>query len=302
MEKKEQHSKEHKNVHQEKHQENHKNEEKRENKPAKNKLNPKQFPTLNIISEADIAMDFAKKAYQKFDKLIKSIVLFGSTIKKTNTSASDIDLILIVDDASVKFDSELVAWYREELGKIISANPYQFELHVNTVRLTTWWNDLMRGDPIVMNIIRYGEEVIDFGGFFRPLRILMQEGKIKSTPEAIYTALQRSPMHLLNSRRAELSAIEGIYWAMVDSSQALLIAGKITPPSPEHIAILLKKHFVDNKMLDEKYLSWYSDIYRLYKGIIHGEIHEVKGQNIDLWQERAEKYIGVMAEVIRKIL
>jgi predicted nucleotidyltransferase/uncharacterized protein (UPF0332 family) len=271
-------------------------------KEKKRKLSAKDFPSLNIVSESDIAMDFASKVYKKFDKLIKSVILFGSSVKKTRTSGSDVDIILIVDDASVKFDQELVAWYREELGKIIASNPYRIELHINTVRLTTWWQDLLRGDPLVLNIIRYGEEVIDFGGFFRPLRILMEEGKIKSTPEAIYTALQRAPMHLVNSRRAALSSVEGIYWAMVDASQALLIAAKINAPSPEHIPMLLKENFVNKGMLDEKYVFWYAEIFRLYKGILHGEVNDIKGQNLDDWQQKADKFIGVMAEIIRKII
>jgi len=265
------------------------------------KFNSKDFPTFNLISEIDIAMDFAKKVYQKFDKLIKSVVLFGSTAKKTTSNGSDIDIILIVDDASVRFDSELVAWYREELAKIISTNPYKKELHINTVKLTTWWNDLLRGDPVVINIIRYGEEIIDFGGFFRPLKILLQNGKIKSTPEAIYTALERAPMHLANSKRAEISSVEGIYWAMVDASHALLIAKNITPPSPEFIAGLLNEHFVAKKMLEPKYVQWYADVFRLYKGIMHGEIREVKGQNIDDLQDKAEEFIRRMASLIRQI-
>lgn len=272
------------------------------NTEKKKKLSSKDYPTLNIVSESEIASDFAMKVYKKFDKLIKSVVLFGSTVKKTAKNGSDVDIIIIVDDASVKFDQELVSWYREELGKIIAINPYKLELHINTVRLTTWWEDLLRGDPIVMNIIRYGEEIIDFGGFFRPLRILMQEGKIKSTPEAIYTALQRAPMHLANSRRSEIGAIEGIYWAMVDSSQALLIAAKLTAPSPEHIPMMLKQNFVDKGLLEEKYVFWYTEIFRLYKGILHGEITTIKGQNLDDWQNKAEKFIEVMALAIRRFI
>lgn len=268
----------------------------------KGKLNSNDFPTLNILSESEIALDFANKAYKKFEKLIKSIVLFGSVVKKTNSSSSDIDLIIVIDDASVKFDQELVAWYREELGKLIASNPYRQELHINTIRLTTWWNDLLRGDPVLINIIRYGEEVIDFGGFFRPIKILLQEGKIKSTPEAIYTSLQRAPYHLANSKRAELSSIEGVYWAIVDSAQAMLIAAGISAPSPEHIPMLLKQTFVDKRMLDDKYVLWYSDIFRLYKSISHGEITDIKGQSIDEWQDKAEKFISVSSDIIRKII
>jgi len=266
------------------------------------KKNKEIIKTLNLVSEVEIATDFSTKVYKKFDKLVKSIILFGSTVKKTDSSTSDIDLIILIDDCSIKFDQELISWYREELGKIINSNPYKKELHINTIKLSTWWQDLLRGDPVIINVIRYGEEIIDFGGFFKPLKVLLAEGKIRSTPEAIYTCLQRAPLHLSNSRRAEMGAIEGVYWAMIDSAHALLIAAKITPPSPEHIPMLLKQTFVDKNMLDMKYVTWYRDLYILYKSIEHGDIKDIKGQNIDDWQDKADKFIRVMAELIKKII
>ena len=266
------------------------------------KVSTKDFPTLKLVTERDITMDFAQKIYQKFDKLIKSVILFGSTVKGSATSGSDIDIIVIVDDASIRFDQELIAWYREELGKIIASNPYNKELHINTVKLTTWWDDLLKGDPIIINVIRYGETILDFGGFFNPLKILLQEGKIKPTPEAIYTALQRAPMHLARSKSAELSSVEGIYWSMVDSSHALLIAAKIMPPSPEQIPVLLREHFVLKRMLEEKYVRWYEEVFAIHKGILHGDIGDVKGQDIDLWQARADDFIRVMAKLIERLV
>ena len=266
------------------------------------KPNPKQFPTLKLVSERDIAMDFAQKAYEKFNKIIKSVVLFGSTVKQTRVPGSDIDVIIIVDDAAVQFDQELVVWYREELGKLLASNPYKKELHVNTVKLTTWWQDLTKGDPIVINILRYGEAMLDFGGFFNPLKILLQDGKIKPTPEAIYTSLQRAPQHLARSKQAELSSIEGVYWSLVDSAHALLIASKIMPPSPEHLPILLKENFVDKKLLPMKYVLWYRDLHDLHRKIVHGEITDIKGQDIDDWQDKADQFIRKMAELIDRII
>ena len=266
------------------------------------RINPKDYPTLNLVSETEIATDFAKKVYQKFDKLIKCVVLFGSTTKKTTSTGSDIDIILLVDDASVKFDQELIGWYREELGKIIATNPYKQELHINTIKLTTWWQDLLRGDPILMNIIRYGEEIIDSGGFFRPIKILLQEGKLKPTPEAVYTSLERAPMHLMNSKRAELGAVEGVYWSMVDSSQALLMAAKLPAQSPEQIAQLLKENFVAKGLLEDKYVLWYQEAHLLYKSITHGQVHQVPGKTIDEMQQKAEKFLSVMADLIKNII
>jgi len=262
----------------------------------------KDFPTLKIIDEREIAQDFAAKIYEKFNKIIKSVILFGSQTKNTSTSTSDIDIIIIVDDASVKFDQELTAWYREELGKIISLNPYKKELHINTVKLTTWWQDLIRGDPVIINIIRYGEALIDFGGFFNPLKILLQDGKIKSTPEAIYTTLQRAPGHLVRSKMSKLGTMEGMYWTMVDSAHAALMAAKQLPPSPEHISIMLKELFVDTNALKMKYVIWYRDLYVFHRKIIHGEIREIKGSDIDEWQQRTEEFLKVMVDLVNSLI
>ena len=266
------------------------------------KQNPKDIPTLKFVNEREIAMDFAQKIYERFNKLVKSVVLFGSTARQTRTSGSDIDIIIIVDDAAIQFDQELTAWYRTELGKVIMNNPYKKELHITTVRLTTWWNDLLRGDPVVINIIRYGETLIDFGGFFNPLKVLLQTGRIKPTPEAVYTCLQRAPQHLARSRNAELNAVEGVYWAMVDSAHALLIATKITPPSPEHVPALLIENFVLKKMLEEKYVDWYKQVYNIHKEILHGKIADIKGQDIDALQDKADKFIRRMAEIIERVI
>ena len=60
-------------------------------------VSTKDLPTLQLKKESEIAMDFALKVYQKFEKSIKSIILFGSTAKQTSTPSSDIDVIIILD-------------------------------------------------------------------------------------------------------------------------------------------------------------------------------------------------------------
>src|SRR3989338_670472 len=269
---------------------------------GKNSKTPKNIPTLQLKKETDIAMDFALKTYKVFDKIVKSIVLFGSTAKQTAVTGSDIDIIIIIDDVSINWDQELIAWYREELEKLIKANPYQNALHINTVKLSTWWEDLMRGDPVVVNILRYGEPMVDMAGFFNPLKALLLKGKIKSTPEAIYAALQRAPQHIARSRIAELNSIDGLFWSMVDSAHAALIAANVSPASPEHISGDLKEVFVNAGKLDMKYVIWYRDLLVLHKKIAHGEIKNLKGVEIDAWQERAEQFLEKMANLVKDLI
>ncbi len=260
----------------------------------------KSVPSLQLKNESEIAMDFATKLYKKYNKMIKSVVLFGSSVKQTSTAGSDIDIIIILDDVSIKWDQELIAWYREELDKLLRANPYQKHLHINTIKLSTWWEDLMRGDPVVINVIRHGEAMIDLAGFFEPLKYLLVKGKIKSTPEAIYNCLQRAPQHILRSKAAELNSIEGLYWAMVDSAHAALIAANVPPASPEHISIDLKETFVNAGKLKMKYTLWYRDLLMLHKKISHGDINDLKGVEIDMWQDRTEDFMKTMAKLVNE--
>ena len=262
----------------------------------------KNFPTLQFRKDSDIVMDFATKISKRFNKMVKSVVLFGSTVKKENVTGSDIDIVIIIDDVTINWDQELIAWYREELDKILRINPYRQSLHINTVKLSTWWLDLMRGDPVVINILRYGEPMIDFAGFFEPLKFLLIQGKIKATPEAIYTCLQRAPEHILRSKISQLNSIDGLYWSMVDSAHAALIAANVLPPSPEHIPVDLVETFVNPGKLKMKYVIWYRDLLVLHKKISHGEIKDLEGIKIDEWRDRANEFLEVMAKLVKDIV
>ncbi|MEM3074914.1 MAG: nucleotidyltransferase domain-containing protein [Candidatus Pacearchaeota archaeon] len=267
-------------------------------KKSRLKSKKRAFLSPDLKTDKEIAMDFAVKAYGKFDKLIKAIVLFGSTTKETATSTSDIDIIIIIDDASINWDQELIAWYREELGKLAALNRYKKEIHITTTKITTWWGDLMKGDPTIINILRYGEALIDIGGFFNPIKALLLQGRIHSTYEAIFMALQRAPQHFQRSKLSSLNSIEGLFWCMVDSSQAALMAANVMPPSPEHIPLDLKETFVDKGMLKINYVSWFRDLLVLHKRIAHGEIRELKGNEISEWQDKTEEFMRVMAKLV----
>ncbi len=265
-------------------------------------ISKKSIPTLQLKTERDIAMDFAEKVYKTFDKIVKSIILFGSSSKDSNVVGSDIDIIIIVDDAIVRFDDKLVVWYRDELGKIIQMNPYKKDLHINTVKLTTWWDDLLKGDPVVVNVLRYGEAMIDAGGFFNPLKILLQEGRIKATLESMYNMLNRVPEHIVRSKTSEMGSVEGCYWAMVESAQALIMAIKIIPPSPEEIPRILEEHFVNKHLLKPNYVSDFRELMILHKRIVHGEIRDIDGRIIDSYQNKSEDFFKVCMRLIDEII
>ena len=261
-----------------------------------------KFPTLNIATDRGAALDFATKIYQEFGSIIKSVVLFGSSAKKIAVTSSDIDIIVLLDDVSVRWDQELIAHYRQRLGELVKENPYKKSLHINTVKLSTWWDDLNRGDPVIMNVIRHGDPLIDHGGFFSPLKILLEQGKIRSTPEAIYTLLQRAPNQLIRAKNSLFVAIDGLYWCVVDSAHAALIASGEKPASPEHIADKLEEVFVSKKMLKSKHVDTYSELHTLNKGIIHNQIKEIKGKKIDELTYQADEFLKEMARIVNELV
>lgn len=278
---------------------------KKAGRPKKNSedlKNAKKLTTLDLKTEHDVAIDFGTKVYKKLGQMIKSIALFGSTAKRMQKSGSDIDIIIIIDDVSIQWDMELSAWYREELNKLVKANPYNKEIHISTVKLSTWWDDLIKGDPTVINILRYGESIIDLAGFFEPLKYLLIKGKIKGTPESIYNCLERAPAHIARSKASELGAVEGVYWSMVDSAHAALIANDILPASPDHIATDLRDTFVSTGRLKVKYVDWYKDAMMIHKQIAHGEISDLKGVVIDDLQQKAEDFLTVMIKIVKETI
>jgi uncharacterized protein (UPF0332 family)/predicted nucleotidyltransferase len=274
-----------------------------ENKKENTTLdNPKEKKYPKFRTEKDIAMDFATKVQRKFDHLIKATILFGSQTSGETKPGSDIDIVIIIDDAAINWDMELTAWYREELAKLIAEQEYSRDLHINTIRLTTWWRDLLHGDAVVLNIIRQGQVLIDIGGFFTPIKSLMIQGKIHSTPEAVYAALQRSPYHLTRSKLSLLGSIEGVYWCMVEAAQAALITLGKLPPSPEHVTKMLHENFVETGILKSELVKWYHNIYILHKQIAHGEVRHVKAQEIENWQNKAEAFMKKMVEIIDRLI
>lgn len=252
------------------------------------------------ISQEDykIAYDVAAKIYKKFGPLVLSIVVFGSAAKGEAKKESDIDLLVIVDNVSQVWDEEVISYYREELFKIVKAEPARDRIHMNTSSLSTFWDNIRVGEPAIMNVLRYGVALLDLG-FFEPLKYLLLLGRIKPSAEAIYTVLERTPWHILRAKVKLLSAAEDFYWAMVDSAHAALMTAGHTPPSPEHIPELLTEAFVNHKRISKVYVDWYNELYQLAHNIKNHKIEYITGEQFDKWQKRTLQFTQIMEKLTK---
>jgi predicted nucleotidyltransferase/uncharacterized protein (UPF0332 family) len=242
----------------------------------------------------DIAYKFAEKAFKEFGTFVKAIILFGSATRK-EAPEGDIDILIVVDDLSVVLRPEVVQTYRILTQKIIgNISP---RLHITTLKLTSFWEYAKAGDPVAVNMLRDGVALIDTG-FFEPLQMLLRHGRIRPSPESIWSYFVRAPATLQNSKWHLLQGTLDLYWAVIDAAHAALMKIGEVPPSPEHVADMLHERLVKNKLLHSRYPKMMNEFFHVMKAITHREVREIHGKQYDEYYKKAEEFVRVMKKLI----
>lgn len=251
------------------------------------------------FSEEDkkVAERFAHAVNRELREFLKAAVLFGSAAKHTHPAVgSDIDVLLIIDDASIMITPELTEAYRvivENLAKRAS-----LRLHINTLKVTNFWEHIRAGDPVIINVLRDGVVLVD-KGFFRPIQALLDMGRIRPTRESIWVYYGRVPVSLQNARSHVLQACVDLYWAGIDASHAALMAVSAIPPSPDHVPAMLEEHLVRKGLLAKKYPAMLKELYTLSKKIEHREISTVSGAQYDTYSATTEDLVEALRKIVR---
>lgn len=242
-----------------------------------------------------IAYNFSSDISKELGNFLRGVVLFGSAARKTRASAGDIDLLVVIDDLAINMGRDVVEAYRVIVQKIIAR--VSKKIHVTSLRYTTFWEYVRNGDPVAVNILRDGVALIDTG-FFDPLQALLKRGRIRPTPESIWTYFIRAPNTLHNSKWHIMQATLDLYWAVIDSSHAALMKIGEIPPTPDHVADLLEAKLVSKRMLEKKYVVTMRDFYKLMKMITHRQIKEIKGVEFDHYHKQATEYVDRMKKIV----
>ncbi len=247
--------------------------------------------------DVDIAYRFANNLYKEMGGLIKAVVIFGSSARKSTTVKIDIDLLVVLDDLTIGLSPEVLEAYRVIVNKTIVK--VSTRLHITTLRFTAFWEYMRNGDPVGINILRDGVALID-SGFFEPLQMLLKKGKIRPTSESIWTYYIRAPNTLHNSKWHLLQATLDLYWAVIDAAHAALMRHGEIPPTPEHVADLLEEKLVKKRLLEHRYVTIMRHFYKTMKMIVHREIKEIKGEEYDKYFKAAEDFVNRMREFVEE--
>jgi predicted nucleotidyltransferase/uncharacterized protein (UPF0332 family) len=259
----------------------------------------------------EIAKKFAEKALQKYKDLIKAIVVMGSVARGEFKPKSDIDVFVIIDDTQKEFSQEELESIDRELEKVVDEIPEAFLIEKEEkipllsiqpcYTLTEFWDYARIGHPIIYNFIKEGIAIYDTG-FFTPIKKLLEMGKITATREAIENYMENAPKRLIRAKTVKLLMLaEDCYYAMLNSTQAVLMFLGLEPPVPSKAYTEVKKHLVEPGILEEKYAEWLKEIIEIRKRIEHKELLEVSGAFVDEWIKRAEEFVNKMFTLLNAL-
>ncbi|MBN2423031.1 nucleotidyltransferase domain-containing protein [Candidatus Woesearchaeota archaeon] len=246
--------------------------------------------------DLDIAYKFSAELHKEVGSFIKGIILFGSNARK-DSNKNDIDILVILDDVSIFLSDEYIQTYRIIVQKLVG--DISKRLHVTTFKYTSFWEFVRNGDPIAINILRDGVPIIDTE-FFRPLQLLLYQGRIKPTKEALWTYFFKAPNTLQNSKFHVIQATVDLYWAVIDAAHAALMSLDEIPPSPEYAADMMEEKLVKPGLLEKRYVDILKQFYRLSKMIEHRDIKQIGGAEYDRYYIEAEDFVNRIKKFIEE--
>jgi len=262
------------------------------NMPEENKEKKKEMPVTKEERLAEVK-EFTKQVMEKYGKYIKCIVMMGSVARDEFKPKSDIDIFVVIDDASFKISPEEHDKIDEDMEKIagkisdvVSVQP--------SYTLTEFWDYARVAHPIVYNFIKEGVAVYDVG-FFEPIKRLLEMGRIPGTREAIESYMEGAPKKLMRAKTVKLLMLaEDCYYAILNSAQAVLMFMGLEPPVPNKAYGDVKKFLVDAGILEAEYAEWLKEIIEIRKKIERKELMDVEGKFVDEWIAKSEKFVDKM--------
>lgn len=244
-----------------------------------------------------LAQKYTDEVVKKFKKVVKAVVLFGSFTRKDFKETSDIDMLVIIDDTTARFTPEMKEGFDNklhEIGKDISK-----DISVQpSWTLTEFWDMARVGHPLLYTIVRDGWALYDTG-FFIPVRKLLEAGKVPHTLEAIELLMHGAPKKIERVENAKLYMIaEDLYYAMLNSSQAVLMFMGRNSPSPKHAPQDVKEYLVNTKMLNQKFLKSLEEVIEFRKDVEHKKTKKVSGEKLDELIKKTSEYVGEMQKLL----
>ena len=256
------------------------------------KHHPRQYDS----ADQQLATRFAQILHKEFSSMILDVIFFGSATKSTATQmyGADIDVLVLVDDRVRTLSTEATEAYRIIVKK--AAERTSLRLHINTLKLSTFLEHVLNGDPLSTNILRDGIPLLE-AGFVESLQNLQSKGYVHASNEVIWNYMIKAPQAIVGAKFHVLQATIDLYWAAIDATHALLQKMGHVPYSPDQAIHLLSTEVVRHKRVDAKTASILRELYDTEKRIASRDIKEVTGKQYQLLYGRTKEYVNALNQL-----
>jgi len=241
----------------------------------------------------ELAKRFAKKIKYEAPELVQSVILFGSatTTMQEFLYSKDIDVLIIVNDNLQILNKEVTTAFRVIVQNTAAAISKRF--HINNMKLTEFMDFVRNGDPLAINMLRSGIALED-NGLFEPLKRLLEKGKIKPSEENVWVYYMRAPQTIQSAKWHMLQACVDLYWAVIDSAHAALLALGHTPYHPKHLGQLMRSELIKKGLMHKRYGKIVEKYTQLADDILKRKLRAVSGKEFDAYAEEVDGFIKDM--------
>lgn len=251
------------------------------------------------ITEVDLKLlyDFADKLVEKFGGFIQGLVLFGSVAKGEQRKESDLDVLALVDDATWETSQDLISAWRFGVGKILVELGASKKIHVTTLGIVQFWDGVRHTEPVILNILRDGQPIIETG-FFKPLKKLLEMGTIRPSKEAIQTRISNAGNFLVAHENKLLLSFGDLYWAAINAAHAVLMANDIIPTSPSEVAEMLRKKL--KKKIKPSEAAFLNKLVKTLKQLSRKEKKSLSLNELKDFEAKTTKFVNRMLNLAKK--
>ncbi|MDX2198264.1 MAG: nucleotidyltransferase domain-containing protein [Phycisphaerae bacterium] len=179
-----------------------------------------------------------------------SYALVGSRVRASVRDGSDLDLLIVFDDSAVapaeaEAQRTRLCELAEKTWKALGATapiarPASFAVYA----LTDLWTGLHECRPILLTMIADGVPLADRGDF-RTWQRMIARGAIRPSENAARLHILQSQERLVLARQQMREAVgDHLYYAVLNATQALLMAWGEGLPTPREIAPVARRLLV----------------------------------------------------------
>ena len=263
-------------------------------KLVKERKTPQEDGEVSKKEMMSRVVKFTNVIRQQYGDVVKSVLIFGSAAKNTMKKSSDVDVWVVLDDTATKSTSDF-----ERVSMNIQLVAHELkDLHVQTTKLTEFWQWMKMGSPELVNFLRYSLPVYDTG-FIKPVKKMLEMGLLPPSEETIKLKSKAASVRMKKIEMDIKALVFELRYASLDVCQAVAMHYYNEQPDAKAVPDFLKR-LVKEKKLEKSYVSKFKKLNKLWKDIDHKKIKNIDGKYLDDALTLSKDIVSRMNEMLPK--